>query len=136
MAVVSSNKFDFTETVQAYLAKYSAGATEVLEEAIKEVSKEAVKKLKSTSPRRTGDYKKSWAQQPETGRLKVGAVVYARKPEYRLTHLLEKGHAKRGGGRVEDGDRVKAIEHIKPVNDWAQEEAIDRFIQKMENWTR
>lgn len=130
MAVISSNKFDFAETVQAYLAKYSAGATDVLEESIKEVSKEAVKKLKSTSPKRKGDYKKSWAQQAETGRLKVGAVVYARKPEYRLTHLLEKGHAKRGGGRVD------ARVHIEPVNDWAQEEAIDRFIQKMENWTR
>lgn len=130
MAVVSSNKFDFAETVQAYLAKYSAGATEVLEEAIKEVSKESVKKLKSTSPKRKGKYGKSWAQQVETGRLKVGAVVYAKKPEYRLTHLLEKGHAKRGGGRVD------ARVHIEPVNDWAQEEAIDRFIQKMENWTR
>lgn len=130
MAVISSNKFDFAETVSAYLAKYSAGATEVLEEAIKEVSKESVKKLKGTSPRRTGDYKKSWAYKADTGRLKVGAVVYAKKPEYRLTHLLEKGHAKRGGGRVDS--RV----HIEPVNDWAQEEAIDRFIQKMENWTR
>lgn len=130
MAVVSSNKFDFAETVQAYLAKYSAGATEVLEEAIKEVSKESVKKLKSTSPKRKGKYGKSWAQKAETGRLKVGAVVYAKAPEYRLTHLLEKGHAKRGGGRVD------ARVHIEPVNDWAQEEAIDRFIQKMENWTR
>lgn len=130
MAVISSNKFDFAETVSAYLAKYSAGATEVLEEAIKEVSKESVKKLKSTSPKRTGKYKKSWAYKPDTGRLKVGAVVYSKAPDYRLTHLLEKGHAKRGGGRVD------AREHISPVNDWAQEEAIDRFIQKMENWTR
>lgn len=130
MAVISSNKFDFAETVNAYLMKYSAQATDILEESIKEVSKEAAKKLRSSSPKRTGDYKKSWATKAETGRLKVGAVVYAKSPEYRLTHLLENGHAKRGGGRV------SAIEHIKPVNDWAQEEAIDRFVSKMESMTR
>lgn len=130
MAVVNSNKFNFAETVEFYLSKYSAGITDLLEESVKEVSKEAARKLrKSPTPKRTGDYQKSWTQKQDVGRLKVAAVVYAKAPEYRLTHLLEKGHAKRGGGRVD------ARVHIEPVNDWAQEEAIDRFISKVERYT-
>lgn len=142
MAVVSSNKFNFAEAVSEYLSKYSAGVTDLLEESIKEVSKESVKKLKNQpTPKRTGKYAKSWTYKPETGRLKVGAVVYSKAPEYRLTHLLEKSHAIRGGGRAISGytdpehgkgGRV----HIAPVNDWAQEEAIQRFIPKVERYSR
>jgi len=37
-------------------------------------------------------------------------VIYEKKPEYRLTHLLEKGHAKRGGGRVDARPHIKKAE--------------------------
>lgn len=48
-------------------------------------------------------------------------VVYADKPEYALTHLLEKGHQKRGGGRT------KAIVHIAP----AEEETVDELEKEL-----
>lgn len=130
MAVINSNRFNFAETVQAYMQHYSAAATDVLEESIKEVGKEAVSKLKDTSPRRTGAYAKNWKFKTEVGRLKVGGIVYGGKPTYRIAHLLEYGHAKRGGGR-----EVAGIEHIRPVEQWAVDEAVDRFIQKMEKLT-
>lgn len=46
--------------------------------------------------------------------LRKGGVeghIYSRKPG--LPHLLEKGHAKIGGGRT------RAIEHVKPAADYA-----------------
>ena len=83
--------------------------------------KTAVQELRRTSPRKTGAYAKSWTYKstlyPATGFATT--TVYARAPHYRLTHLLENGHAKVNGGRVE------GIPHIKP----AEQNAIKKFEQ-------
>lgn len=77
------------------------------------VAKETVKELKKTSPdgsgSRKGHYKDGWASKVETeNAVSIGIRIYNKKKPG-LTHLLEKGHAKRGGGRVE------GIPHIGPV---------------------
>ena len=77
------------------------------------VAKETVKELKKTSPdgpgSRKGHYKDGWASKVESeNAVSIGIRIYNKKKPG-LTHLLEKGHAKRGGGRVE------GIPHIGPV---------------------
>ena len=62
-----------------------------------------MRQLKATSPKRTGKYAKSWTKK------KRGRKIIVHNKEYQLTQLLEKGHAKRGGGRV------AARVHIAPV---------------------
>lgn len=57
----------------------------------------------------TGDYAKSWKAQRTDTRTGTAVVVYSTMPG--LPHLLENGHAKRGGGRVEGRP------HIAPVED-------------------
>jgi hypothetical protein len=112
---------DISKEIAKALSEYTQEVTEGLEEAKKEVAKETVKGLKSTSPKLTGDYAKGWA------RKKVGnAEVVYNKTDYQLTHLLEKGHAKRGGGRV------SAIPHIGP----AEEKAINEYIDRVEKVIR
>lgn len=128
MAVVNSSKMNFAEVVQDMLKKqYYPDVVEATTRTIAEVSNEAVKKLKSGSPKgKTGKYAKGWARKVETGRLTVGATVYGKSGTYQLAHLLEHGHAKRGGGRTD------SIVHIEPVEQWAIEEAYERIMQRLE----
>lgn len=130
--VINSSKFDFREVVQKYLEEQRYEAIEAMSEAIDEVAKESVKKLKAASPRgKTQKYYKGWTYKIEKGRLSHGSVVYGKTGTYQLAHLLEHGHARRGGGRD-----VDAKEHIKPVETWAIDEVIDRTVTKIERMTR
>lgn len=86
-----------------------------------DLARQATTELKTTSPvGNRGRYIKGWRHK------KVGKrrVVY-NKTDYQLTHLLEKGHAKRGGGRT------RAIPHIKPVEQHIQESAESTFRRKL-----
>lgn len=96
-----------------------------IKEAVRKTSEEAVKELKSTSPRRSGKYASEWTSDPE-GRPKrdqYTEIVY-NDQRYRLTHLLEKGHRKRGGN-----GRVEAIPHIGPVEEGLGEK-IEKFLRE------
>ena len=129
--IVSSNRMNFTEAVQDILNGLHLEAVEQLTIEIPKVAKEAAKKLQHTSPvGPTGEYAKSWTSMAEKSRLQVGATVYAEAPGYRLAHLLEYGHANRGGGRT------SGREHIKPVEEWAIKEAEDRIVEALERKMR
>jgi hypothetical protein len=107
------------------LAEYSQDVVEKVNVSSEAVGKAAVKRLKHTSPKRpgSGKYAKSWAMktEPEVGQPHK-RIVHVKAPHYRLAHLLEYGHAKVGGGRV-DG-----IPHIRP----AEEEVIREFAREVE----
>ena len=91
------------------LNEYAELATEDMKEAVKSASKKVQKDIKANAPKDTGAYQKSWTTKKvsETSN-KLHMVVHS-KNRYQLAHLLEYGHAKRNGGRV-DG---KA--HIAPA---------------------
>lgn len=110
-------KIDISKEIAKALSEYTQEVTEGLEEAKLEVAKDTVKELKRTSPKKTGSYAKGWARK----KVDNAEVVYNRT-DYQLTHLLEKGHAKHGGGRVPG----KA--HIAP----AEERAVKEYIERVE----
>ena len=109
------------------LSKYSQEVVEKVNISSEKVGKAAVKQLKRTSPRRPppigGKYAKSWTMSTEK---EIGQphkrIIHAKAPHYRLTHLLEHGHAKVGGGRVEGKP------HIRP----AEEMVIEEFVKEVE----
>ena len=105
------------------LAEYSQDVVERVNASSERIGKEAVKRLKQTSPKRYGKYAKSWTMKTEKlfGQPHT-RIIHAKAPHYRLTHLLEHGHAKRGGGRVEGKP------HIRP----AEEMVIQEFVQEVE----
>ena len=109
------------------LADYSQEVVEKVNVSSEKVGKAAVKQLKSTSPKKSGKYAKSWAvkTEPEIGQPHK-RIVHVKAPHYRLTHLLEHGHAKAGGGRVEGKP------HIRP----AEEMVIQEFMAEVEEAIR
>ena len=114
------------KAVSDILSKFSTDVSKAAGEAIAEVAKESAKKLKQTSPRKTGKYAAGWTYKVEKGTVTNSATVYGKKNTYPLAHLLEHGHAKRGGGRT------APIVHIKPVEEWAIAEVEKRIIEKVE----
>lgn len=112
------------KAVDDILKEFSVDVSKAADEAITEVSREAVKKLKQTSPGK-GRYAKGWTRKVEKTAATVDAVIYGKHGTYQLAHLLEHGHAKRGGGRV------AGIVHIKPVEEWAIAEVETRIREKV-----
>ncbi|MGP8310326.1 HK97 gp10 family phage protein [Enterocloster aldenensis] len=93
------------------LLEYAELATDTMKDCVKKAGNTVKKETQANAPVKSGRYLKSWAvkRQKETSTT-LEMVVHSRN-RYQLTHLLEKGHAKRGGGRV------KAMPHIGPAEE-------------------
>ena len=103
--------------------QYTREVKEECEKAKEEVSKELVADIKRDAPKKTGDYQKGWTVKKGKGRKP--ALVH-NKTDYQLTHLLEHGHAKKNGGRVQ------AKIHIAPNEEKAIREFTDRIERAIE----
>ena len=111
------------------LTDYSKDVIRETNEAFETVSKEAVQKLKNTSPKRTGKYARSWTKKTEKGgSLKTDTVVIHNKV-YQLTHLLENGHIVRNAKGTYG--RTNGIKHIAPVEEWAADELPNLIKRKL-----
>lgn len=98
------------------LDEYNQEVQKATRDSIKTVAKEASKRLKSTSPKRSGAYASGWSVKQVD---EMTAVVHNTK-HYQLTHLLENGHVVRN--KKGTYGRAPAIKHIAPVEEWANNE--------------
>ena len=85
---------------------YTEEVGAAIEEAVKETAQALAADLRETSPKNTGEYAKGWTARKEG----PGKYVVYNKKKPQLTHLLEHGHAKAGGGRVEGRPHIKPAE--------------------------
>ena len=115
-----------SETVMKELNAYADVACDEMKEAVKSASTLVRDQIKATAPKSTGAYTKSWSTKNtrETSRS-LEVTVYSRN-RYQLAHLLEFGHAKRGGGRV------PGKSHIVP----AEQAGIDQLEKDIERILR
>lgn len=93
------------------LSEYSQEIADEIKKAADEVTVEAVRELKNTSPVQTGSYAAGWKKKTTYESKSSKRNTVYNKTDYQLTHLLEKGHASRNGGRV------AAKVHIQPVEE-------------------
>ena len=118
---MSINASDFAKAVSSELAEYAADITTDVKKSVKEVAKDTVREVKKRSPSDSGAYRKSWrSEEVEVTRFSQTMVIH-NKTHYRLTHLLENGHALVGGGRT------KAQPHIKPAEEFAERELMRKI---------
>lgn len=92
------------------LKEYADLATDDLKAAVKKTGNDVKKQIQSTAPRDSGKYSKSWSvKTTKESSNGMEVTVYSRN-RYQLAHLLEFGHAKRGGGRVAARPHIAAAE--------------------------
>lgn len=96
--------------IERELAQYSEDVAEGLKREIKAVAKETVTELKSTSPRDTGEYARGWTYKVESENAQDIRVRIRNRTKPQLTHLLEYGHAKTNGGRVQGKPHIRPAE--------------------------
>lgn len=105
---------EMAHAIAESLEEYAGLLQRDLDESVDAVSKETVAELRKDAKSKfggTGEYAKSWASKKDVGSTtEYSRTLYVKDPHYRLTHLLEFGHAKVNGGRVEGRPHIAPAE--------------------------
>ena len=113
------------DAVMEGLMEYNDLAADSVKKAVKKAGTTVRDEIRSTAPERTGHYAKSWTSKTtEETATSMQVTVYS-PSRYMLAHLLEHGHAKRGGGRV------RAIPHIAPAEEVGAEQLEQDILQAL-----
>lgn len=116
---------DMDSAIMTELEKYADLAADELKDAVKETAKSVRKDIQDSAPADTGKYKKSWSvKNVHEDSESIDLVVHSRN-RYQIAHLLEHGHAKRGGGRV------AARPHIASAEQRGSEKLVEAIESKL-----
>lgn len=114
-----------SDAIMEELEKYADLAADELKAAVKETAASVRKDIQTGAPVDTGKYKKSWSvKNVHENAESIDLVVHSRN-RYQLAHLLEHGHAKRGGGRT------PAQPHIAVAEERGNEKLVKTIEQKL-----
>ena len=96
--------------VMRELEDYADTTTDGVKSAVKKAADTVKKEISATAPVRSGKYAKSWrTKTTKESSSSLEITVYS-PSRYMLAHLLEHGHAKRGGGRFAARPHIAAAE--------------------------
>lgn len=106
----------FSTELKKILDEYADEVTENVQEVTKKVARKGAQAVKNESLNtfkdvhlKKGRYGSGWTSTVETGRLSAQGIIYNKKYPG-LPHLLEHGHAMRGGGRVPGKAHIAPVE--------------------------
>ena len=111
------------------LDDYSKEVRRATANAQDKIAKEAVQKLKNTSPKKSGKYARGWTVKRERTSTGIPDVTVHNKV-YQLTHLLENGHVVRN--KYGEYGRFNGIKHLAPVEEWASSELPNEIERELE----
>jgi len=112
-----------TDEIMKGLREYADLADDEMKNAVRKTAKSVKDEITSNAPKRTGKYAKSWTTKKTKENSHSLEMTVHSKDRYQLAHLLENGHAKRGGGRV------SGKPHIAPA-EARGEEMLERLIEE------
>ena len=92
------------------LSVYTDAYAKSLKAAVKKTATSVKKEISANAPKRTGRYAKSWTTKKTKENSHSLEMTVHSKDRYQLAHLLEKGHAKRNGGRVSGKPHIAPAE--------------------------
>ena len=91
---------DMAVEIMKGLTEYADLADTEMKKAVKKTATSVKKEISANAPKKTGAYAKSWSTKKTKENSHSLEMTVHSKNRYQLAHLLEKGHAKRSGGRV------------------------------------
>ena len=123
---------DLMTQLNDVLQDYSKEVMDTYNTCGKEIADDTVSKLKRVKFGRydRGKYSKSWAVKQEKSNWGSNTYIIYNKKHYRLTHLLEFGHVVKNGTKRVVG-KARAIPHIKPMEEWVQQQLPKLLVQKL-----
>lgn len=104
------------DAVMEGLLEYNDLAADTVKKAVKAAGTTVRNEIRQNAPVKSGRYAKSWTSKTTAESSSSMQVTVYSPSRYMLAHLLEHGHAKRGGGRV------RAIPHIAPAEEVGEEQ--------------
>lgn len=113
------------DAVMEGLNEYADLAADSMKAAVKKAGSTVKKDITANAPQRTGKYAKSWRTKTTKETANALEVTVYSPTRYMLAHLLEHGHAKRGGGRV--AGRL----HIAPAEEKGEEQLLKEISQAL-----
>ena len=116
---------NLAKTIMEGLQEYADVASEDVKTAVRKAGKNVKADIAANAPKRTGAYSKSWTVKTQKETANSLEVVVHSKNRYQLAHLLEHGHAKRGGGRV------AGKPHIAPAEEKAVKQLEEDIVKKL-----
>lgn len=112
---------DLAEAITRELVEYQQEVAGELKKQVKAVAKDTAQQIRANAPKDGGEYSEGWAARVEfESESDIRARIYNKKKP-QLTHLLENGHAKVNGGRVNG----KA--HIGPAEQEAERKLLGKI---------
>ena len=115
------------QTVSEQMEEYAKLSADVVKKAVTKAGNSVKKDISASAPVKSGRYAKSWrTKKTKESSTELEVTVYS-PTRYMLAHLLEHGHAKRNGGRV------RAIPHIAPAQEAAEEQLVKDIERRLKD---